>query len=277
MFFEKYFERWKLLLAFMTGICCVVYFILFRPLSQNVTDVQSQLKTEKQKILLNSRYGFLPDEIESNFGKARDENKQLQESLENFRKFFDFSGSLVITNVYREFNYNEFDNERRRLIASLLMKADIAGVSIPYEVLSSLPDFSIGNIHPELLWVHLETFRFVFETIFAIKDLTIHSINAPDIRTIANPGNPQLAWKELTSQWHMSGPGDKLLQFIKFIPLPANELRKTYDMDVPGKPAYILGSVLLTRESQKPDSATLKIDVSGVIQVTNKIENVIKP
>jgi hypothetical protein len=279
MFFEKYFERWKLLLAFLTGVCFVVYFILFRPLSQNVNGMEKQLITEKEKIILNSRYGFNASEISKTYFQARDENSQLEESLKTIRNYFRFSPLTVASNVNEEFKYLEFDSERRRLIAQVEVMSEQSGVIVDADLSNALPNFSRDGSDPRLLWVHLELFRFILETVVSIRDVEVIRVQTPEVKAFKQDRQvtSQVRWYELPARIELTGSGDRLMQFLKCIPLAEEDLWKAYGVRVPDKPALSIESAIITRETKDPDRAFLDISISGFVQMTNRLTEVPAP
>ncbi len=279
MFFEKYFERWKLLLAFLTGVCFVVYFILFRPLSQNVHGMEKQLITEKEKIILNSRYGFNASEISKTYFQARDENSQLEESLKTIRNYFRFSPLTVASNVNEEFKYLEFDSERRRLIAQVEVMAEQSGVIVDADLSNALPNFSRDGSDPRLLWVQLELFRFILETVVSIREVEVIRVQTPEVKAFKQDRQviSPVRWYELPARIELTGSGDRLMQFLKCIPLAEEDLWKAYGVRVPDKPALSIESAIITRETKDPDRAFLDISISGFVQMTNRLTEVPTP
>ena len=268
MFFEKYFERWKLLLAFLTGTCFVIYFIMFRPLASNVADMEKKLIDEKQKIILNARYGFNASSINQSYFNAREENKQLSDSLEAFRNHFTFSPLTVVSNVTQEFKYLEFDSERRRLISQIDLMSSNSKVVVDADLSLSLPNYPREGLDPRLLWAHLEMFRFLMETIMAVDDIKVTFLEAPDAQLFDTFGNEGAMenWYELPARCEVSGPGDKVIHLLRYLPLPAGDLERAYGVVVPDKPAFSVNSVLITRETQDPSTVFMDLQVSGFIQ-----------
>lgn len=268
MFFEKYFERWKLLLAFLTGTCFVIYFIMFRPLASNVADMEKKLIDEKQKIILNARYGFNANSINQSYFNAREENKQLSDSLEAFRNHFTFSPLTVVSNVTQEFKYLEFDSERRRLISQIDLMSSNSKVVVDADLSLSLPNYPREGLDPRLLWAHLEMFRFLMETIMAVDDIKVTFLEAPDAQLFDTFGNEGAMenWYELPARCEVSGPGDKVIHLLRYLPLPAGDLERAYGVVVPDKPAFSVNSVLITRETQDPSTVFMDLQVSGFIQ-----------
>lgn len=268
MFFEKYFERWKLMLGFTTGICGVIFFILFRPLSTNVDEVFKNLNTEKKKILLNSRYGFTPTEIRKSFFSAREENLELEKSLDSFSSLFEFPEPIVQL-TQNEFQNTEYELERFNLISQIQQDALKKNVKLSINPDSSLPTFSSEAENPQLLWAHLETFRFIFDIILELGEIEVISMESiPSESGIIQ--NKSYSWSSLPAKLSLSGNGEKILSFLKFVPLTDSHLNSKYNVSFPGKPALTIKMVKILRTGKDPNQILMDCEIRGYVKLDNE-------
>ena len=270
MLFEKYFERWRVMLLFMTGVCVLIYFIVFRPLSNNVSQLEKNLNKQKSKIVLNSRFGYSASDIRQSYFSARSENRQLNELIDKFSDLFRYP-KQINDKLEADFQNTEYELYRYNLISTYSSEADKKKISISANLDEGFPAFSGQKEYQQLLWAHLETMRYVFDLLYRLGGIEILALESLPITTTNASNDDQGLWFKLPLKIKVSGDGGKVMEFLRWIPLTDGELFSRYDMDVPGKPALILDSVLVRRVDAVPSKVMLDTTIHGFLSNTNAL------
>lgn len=269
MFFDKYFERWKLFLGFMTGVCGVIYFVVFQPLSVNLNEVEDKLKLEKSKIVLNSRYGFSATEIRGSFLSARDENRELDKSLLEFTSLFSFS-SETNDKINEDFQNTEFELYRFNLINDYISRVGESNVIISANLDTTFPAFSGSAERPGLLWGHIDIFKQVFDVIFITGNIEVLEVEAPPVgRPVLNELNH--AWHALPVKLKLKGDGDRIIRFLELVTLSKEYLKKRFDIDAESKPGITIESAMIKRVSQEPTRIELTCQINGFVRAATPV------
>lgn len=270
MLFEKYFERWKVMLSFMTGVCVLIYFIVFRPLADNVKQLEENLNKQKSKIVLNSRYGFSASDIRESYFSARTENRELNESIDKFSNLFQYP-KQIIDKTEEDFQNTEYELYRFNLINTYSSDAETKNISISANLDEGFPAYSGLKEYPELLWAHLETIRFVLDLLYNIGGVEILSMESLPITSANSPQEETDLWFKLPFKISISADGNKIMDLLRRIPLTDSELFSQYNINIPGKPALILDSVLVKRVDTDPAKAHLDATIHGFLYNTNAV------
>ncbi|MBI1178274.1 hypothetical protein GC207_12635 [bacterium] len=251
-------------------ILALYYAVVFRPLAQKEEDqmkpfeqVQAQLKAAATNNPAISGLSLEP---------LRQLNDSLRASLTNTALARDLIARrfapepVIATNLSRTFQLIDYQNERLSRGDRLINFAGERKVKITPAVTAGLPEFTIENPMPELLWGQLALMDGVLRAAVEAGLQSIEDVDMPDPINHASPTSTHSRLIELPLHVEVTGTAEAVSRWLAMVLLdPAG--REAYKLPkVEGLPGACLHHILARKENtDQPSINRVSVEFDGFL------------
>ena len=231
-------------------LCCGLYLLVFRPLTHQVADSETDLeRTHRQISETGTGYPEHPGAYLEDAQVKLETMHKLAEELSRRSSFHPEMEELLTS----EFRVLEFEQRRFDIQQSLTQLARERGATLPADLFAGLPSYRTTNERQQLLWPHLEFFNHVMEALLSSgQDMHIERIESLPLRTLGENPEADGVLLELRLRLKVRGAASSLAAFLNGS-LPAGEAAE----NLIGEKAYSIARLDLQRVAADDDGQVI--------------------
>lgn len=188
------------------------YLMIFRPITAKVAALEADLeRTHRQISETGFGYPDNPGEYLQDAEAKLEKMQKLTDQLSERTAFY----SEVEELLNSRFRVLEFEQRRFDIRQSLMQLAEERGSNLPADLFAGLPSYHLRTEQQQLLWLHLEFFNHVMESLLSSgRGLRIERIESLPVRMLGETSQVEGSLLGLQLHLKVRGPASSLAAFL---------------------------------------------------------------
>lgn len=256
--------RFQYVLTLAALVVTVLYFALYRPLSDRANGLDRTLQDTWTRLLnLNlknhAQLGMDTNTVNGNFRLAEKGVNAAQKLSQRVQERIQF-GPEVQEKLRQTFQLLDYEQERLLRIDQLRSFAAAKKARLEPAVTDGFPEYTQAKDKPALLYLQLALVNRILTNALASGVGAVQSINLLPSKTHAADDSARILFEEFPARLQLTGSTESVLTFL------SNLSGNTGSADAaPAKPALFIDSLIMKSATNQPNDLSLEAVISGFL------------